>query len=209
MAGSELLVLNPRRRRRGRRAKAASSRTRRRRRRVHAVARHNPRRHVRRRRAHARVGRRRVRRNPRIGGAVGNNTGTILGIGVGMIATELLAAKLADMLPAAWNTNPDLTRIGTKAAIGIGVPLLAGKMLPRGWGKWLAIGGGVAVLHDLFVTFVAPKIPGVKLSGYEIGPSSDGGFATIASGMSGFDQSDSPMTLAGGIYDNGVYGNNG
>lgn len=206
MAGSELLVLNPRRRRR-RKAKATGSRRRRRTRR-HSVARHNPRplrrrrRAVARRRHNPRRRRRSVRHNPRV---LGVNVTQIAMITAGGFVTEVLADKLAKMLPASWATNADVVRIGTKAAVGIGLPLVARKFLPRGWGNAIAIGGGVVTLFDIIKTYVAPHIPGLSLSGYEIGPTGTG-IATDTVGFSGYTQD---AGMSGGIYDNGVYGTNG
>ena len=95
----------------------------------------------------------------------------------GGIAVEVLADKLASFLPAAWKTNADVVRIGTKAAVGIAAPMLLRKFLPRGWGNAIALGGGIVTLLDVFKTYVAPKI-GVSLSSYEIGP---------YAGMSGYE----------------------
>jgi len=207
MAGSELLVLNPRRRRR-RKAKATTHRRRRRRRvRRHAVARHNPRRMVHRRRRRRGGFRRRrrsaARHNPRV---LGVNVGQVAMIAAGGIVTEVLADKLAGFLPASWKADANIVRIGTKAAVGIGLPLVARRFLPRGWGNAIAIGGGVVTLLDIIKTYVAPMIPGLTLSGYEIGPTSDS-IAQTTVGFSG--GPDSPVGLSGGIYDNGVYGTNG
>jgi len=93
-------------------------------------------------------------------------------IAAGLIGTDFLAAKLDAALPAAWKTDANLTRIGTKAAIGIGLPLLAGKFLPRGVAKTIAIGGTAAVVLDLFQTYVAGKL-GMSLTGYETGMLTD------------------------------------
>lgn len=201
MAGSELLVLNPRRRRRKAKATGRRRKVSRRRR---AVARRNPRAVVhRRRRARARRNPRRrrsyARRNPRVMGVDLKQIGMIA---AGGIVTEVLADKLAKMLPATWNINADMARIGTKAAVGIGLPLVARKFLPRGWGNAIAIGGGVVTLLDIIKTYVAPHIPGLTLSSYEIGPTSTG-IATDTVGFSGYTQDDG---MSGGVYDGNVYG---
>jgi hypothetical protein len=202
MAGSELLVFNPRSRRR-RKAKATRRRKSTHRRRHHAVARLNPRRRVR-RRGHRRVNSRRrrshVRHNPRV---LGVDLKQITMIAAGGIVTEVLADKLAKMLPAAWATNADIVRIGTKAAVGIGLPMVARKFLPRGWGNAIAIGGGVVTLLDIIKTYVAPHVPGLSLSGYEIGPTGTG----IANTTYGFSSYTQDAGLSGSPYDQGVWGN--
>lgn len=195
MAGSELLVLNPRRRRRAKathRRRARRGTAKRRRRRSYAVVRHNPRRHVRRHRGHVRR-RRRAVRNPRM---LGIPLGQIAMFATGGIITEVLADKLAKMLPATWNADPNMVRIGTKAAVGIGVPLLARKFLPRGWGNAIAIGGGVVTLLDIIKTYVAPMIPGLTLSSYEVGPA---GSPIAPLALSGDDG------MSGSVYQGGTY----
>jgi hypothetical protein len=165
MAG-EFAVINPRRKRRKkattRRRKTARRRRRvtvnpiRRRRRSNvARRRHNPR-----RRRYAR------RHNPAVFGVNIVKIGSIAG---GYVGTEILAGYLAGMLPASWKTDPAMVRIGCKAAVGVGAPLLLKRFLPRGVGSALAIGGGVAVLVDLFNTYVKPRIPGLPLGEYEHG----------------------------------------
>jgi hypothetical protein len=207
MAGSELLVLNPgRRHRRKRRAKARHNRKpRRRRRRVLAVS--NPRRH--RRRRHNPSHRRR-RRNP--AAALGRQmfgipVNQIVMVGTGGIAVEILADKLAGMLPETWKTNADVTRIGTKAAVGIAAPLLLKRFLPRGWGSAIALGGGIVTFLDIVKTYVAPKIPGLNLSGYEIGPTGLSN-ATIASApqLGTYIQGGGGSGMSGSPYDDGTYG---
>lgn len=127
----------------------------------------------------------------------------VVALAAGGFATEVLANKLSDMLPASWKTgDANVLRIGTKAAIGVGVPLLARRFLPRGWGNALAVGGGVVTLLDILKTYVAPKIPGITLTGYELGPQGES-VATIAPGMglSEFTQGgmgDSPYSV--GVY---------
>lgn len=209
MTGSELLVLNPRGRRkrvRGKRRKARARRTNptRRRRRRAAPLMANTRR---RRRAHARrrtnPRRRRVHRNPG-GRLLGVNVNQIVMLTAGAIVTEVLADKLAQMLPASWATpeKADMIRIGTKAAVGIGVPLLARRFLPRGWGNAIAIGGGIVTLFDIVKTYVAPHVPGLHLTGYEIGPTSTG-IATDRVGFTGYTQeglSDATSAYGGDAY---------
>jgi len=162
MAG-EFAVINPRRRRRKKvRTRRKVSRRRRRvsvnpihRRRRHVARRHNPRRH----RRYAR------RHNPAVFGINIVKIGSIAG---GFVGTEILAGYLAGMLPAAWKTDANMVRIGCKAAVGVGAPLLLRRFLPRGVGNALAVGGGVAVLVDVFNTYVKPNIPGLPLGEYEL-----------------------------------------
>lgn len=192
MAG-EVLVLNPRRRRRRTRSSAKKRPVRRRRRRV---MRHNPARFTRRRRSAPRRRRRSVRRNPRILG--GNLQGQLMqGVSFagGIIATEFIANKIAGALPEAWKTNADLVRIGTKAAVGIAVPMLFGKMLPRNIRNAIAIGGAAAVVLDVFKTYVAPKI-GLSMSGYEYGSLTD----YEQGELTGFGMSDEGAAYGGGAY---------
>lgn len=166
---AEVLLLNPRRRRRTRKAKATTKR-RRRRRVSHARAmHHNPRRHRRvRARRHNPRRRRRVRRNPSLGGG-GNMLMKGAGIAAGALAVEALANALASKLPDSWKANPDMVRIGSKAAIAIGAPLILKKIrvLPHGVANAIAIGGAVAVALDALRTWVAPHVP--FLHGYEAG----------------------------------------
>jgi len=192
MAG-EVLVLNPRRRRRRTRSSAKKRPVRRRRRRV---MRHNPVRHVRRRRSSPRRRRRSYRRNPGIGG--GSLKSQLMqgaSFAGGIIATEFIADKIAGALPEAWKTNADLVRIGTKAAVGIGVPMLLGKMLPRNIRNAIAIGGAAAVVLDVFKTYVAPKI-GLTMAGYEYGTLTD----YEQGQLTGFGMSDEGSAYGGGAY---------
>lgn len=170
MAG-EVLLINPRRRRRRKKAKSSHRRKRSRVRR-HAVA-ANPRR--RRRSAHRRVHarrRRRMHRNPRIP-LLGNvNVGAIGAGAAGYIGTRYGAGFLLGVLPPDWkadaNTAP-LLRIGAKAAVGLVLLPMLAKMLKQGkYAAPLAIGGGVAVVVDLFETYVAPHV-GIPMADYEQG----------------------------------------
>lgn len=193
MAG-EVLVLNPRRRRRRARGTAKKRTIRRRPRRV---MRHNPVRHHRRRRVGARRRRRSYRRrNPALfGGSLRGQLMQGASFAGGIIATEFIADKLAGALPEAWKANADIFRIGTKAAVGIGVPMLLGRMLPRNVRNAIAIGGAAAVVLDVFKTYVAPKI-GLTMSGYEYGTLTDYEQGAI----SGFGMSDEGSAYGGGAY---------
>jgi hypothetical protein len=194
MAG-QLLVLNPRRKRR---KKARATTKRRRVRRARARV-HNPHRRTRRRvrRIGARRRRRVVRHNPG-GRLMGVNLGQVAMIAGGGIAVEILADKLAAMLPASWKADANLVRIGTKAAVGIGAPMLLRRFLPRGWGSAIALGGGIVTVLDIFKTYIAPKI-GVTLSSYEIGP---------YPGMSGYEQLSgfNDDNDGSGAYGGSIYG---
>jgi len=170
----EVLFLNPRR---GHRRKAKATRRRRgthRRRRAHArVRRHNPVMNLRRRRPRRRVHARRMhrrRRNPafRMGGVMQTFTQGA-GIAAGGVAVEVLANKLAAMIPAGWKLDANVARIGTKAALTIVVPLIARnvKVLPRGVVNAIAIGGAVVTVVDIIRTYVVPNVP--FLQGYEPG----------------------------------------
>lgn len=90
-------------------------------------------------------------------------------IAAGAIAVEALANALASKLPDAWKSNADVTRIGTKAAITIGAPLLLKKIriLPPSVANAIAIGGAVATALDVLRTYVVPHVP--FLHGYEAG----------------------------------------
>jgi len=164
MAG-EVMLINPRRRRR---KKATTTRRKRR------VRRHNPtvfrKRRVHRRRRHNPVRarrRRHVRHNP-ARKMLGLPVMQIVGFTGGFIVTEVLADKLAAMLPAGWKTDANLTRIGTKAAIGVGLPMVLKmtKLVPHNIANAIAVGGGICVLWDVFKTYIGPKI-GLTLSAYE------------------------------------------
>jgi hypothetical protein len=164
MAG-EVMLINPRRRRRKHTA------TKRRVRRVRRVRRHNPtmsrkRRTHRRRRVNARRhSRRNVRRNPKL---LGINVMQIAGFAGGAIVTEILASYLAKMIPAEWKLDANTSRIGTKAVVGVGLPMVLKmtKLVPSGIANALAVGGGIVVLIDVFATYVAPKM-GLTLGAYE------------------------------------------
>jgi hypothetical protein len=189
MAG-EFAVINPRRKRRKNARKVTHRRRKNARRRRVGV------RLVHRKRSHRRVARRRSnprrRHNPAIMGINIVKIGSIAG---GFVGTEILAGYLSGMLPAAWKTNPAMVRIGCKAAVGIGAPLLLKRFLPRGIGAALAVGGGVAVLVDVFNTFIKPNIPGLPLGEYDQGY------------IEGYESPDYSAALSGGesVYGESVY----
>lgn len=168
MAG-EFALINPRRKRRKKATTHRRRKASKRRRRVAVNPIHRRRRHVARRRHNPRRRHYARRHNPAI---FGINIVQISSLAGGFVGTEILAGYLAGMLPAAWKTDANMVRIGCKAAVGVGVPMLAKSFLPRGVRgalNALAIGGGVAVLVDVFNTFVKPNIPGLPLSNYEQG----------------------------------------
>jgi hypothetical protein len=187
MAG-EFAVINPRRKRRKKATTHRRRKASRRRRRVavNPIHRLRRRRHNPRRRHYAR------RHNPAVFGVNIVKIGSIAG---GFVGTEILAGYLAGMLPAAWKTDANMVRIGCKAAVGVGAPLLLKRFLPRGVGSALAIGGGVAVLVDVFNTYVKPNIPGLPLGEY------DQGYIT------GYESPGYSPALAGGdsVYGESVY----
>ena len=204
MAG-EVLVLNPRRKRRKARTTTKRRRHRAHHRRVNPRRRRSPLMH-RRRRAYARRRhnprrRRHYRRNPGMR-MFGIDFGQVAMVAGGGIVTEVLADKLAAVLPATWKTNADVVRIGTKAVVGVGLPMLAGKFLPRGWGAAIALGGGIVTVLDIFKTYVAPKL-GITLSSYEIGPWSGMADYEVLPGMSGLT---ADGNISGGAYAGSVYG---
>lgn len=164
---SEMLVLNPRRRRRKSHAKRAGTRRRRRgttgrrRRRttVHAHRMHNPRRRrrsVARRRVH-----RRRRRNPSVRGLTGSPIAKGLALALGVKVTDGITAKLSSMLPASMQSNPDLARIGTKAALAFGLPIVLRKVrvLPPAIASAVSVGATIALGLDIIKTYVAPRVP--------------------------------------------------
>lgn len=170
---SEMLVLNPRRRRRKshakrthsrRRRRATTSSRRRRRSTVHAFRAHNPRRRRRstRRRVHARR-----RRNPSVRGLTGSPIVKGLALAVGVKVTDGIATKLSSMLPASMQSNPDLARIGTKAALAFGLPIVLRKVrvLPPAIASAVTVGATIALGLDLVKTYIAPRVP--FLSDYE------------------------------------------
>ena len=208
----EVLLVNPRRRRRKatrKRKRAVARRTnpvRRRRRRAAPTA------HRRIRRVHARRVRRnprrhrRVRRNPlHMGNNVFMRGASIAAAG---LAVEVLANKLASFLPASWALDANVTRIGCKAAITIGVPMLAKKVkiIPAGVANAIAIGGAVVTVMDIINTYVKPHLPAGLLSEYDPNNSVMQGYETgTLSGdedsMHGYEAGQ----LSGGAYGGGAY----
>lgn len=173
----EGLLINPRHRRR-RRKKAKSSHRRKRARSRRRVASNPVRRRRRslRRRAHARRSRRRAHRNPRLPLFGNVNVAAIGASAAGYIGTRYGTGFLLSVLPPEWKADPNtgaLVRIGAKAVVGLVLLPMAAKMLKQGkYAGPLAIGGGVAVVVDLFETYVAPHI-GVPLADYEQGTLND------------------------------------
>lgn len=160
---AQMLVLNPRKRRTRKKAKATGRR--RRRRTVHAKRTANP---VRRRRISAR---RSSRRRRRVHNPNPLNSGTFMRgatIAGAAVVTEVLANKLATLLPATMTADAskaNMVRIGTKGAIAVVVPML--KFVPANIRNAIALGAAVATALDVLKTYVTPNIPG--LSDYEQG----------------------------------------
>lgn len=168
MAG-EYLVINPRRRRH--RKARSHSRRRRRHRRVHNGLAMNPRRRRRSHRRRRHSGRRRhYARNPRLFGAV--NIGQIVSVGAGFIGTEFATPFITKLIPAPADANTGkLLSLGIKAGVGVfAIPMLL-KMTPfRRFAGPFAIGAGVAVLADLWASYVAPAL---KLGDYQLAQLAD------------------------------------
>jgi hypothetical protein len=172
MAG-EALLINPRRkRRRARRKKARRPR----RARATLVARINRRRRPRRhRRINARRHRRRARSNPRLP-LIGNVNLNAIGAGaLGYIGTRYAAGFALTLLPPEWKAaagtvptdQQNLTRIGVKAVVGLGLLPMAARMLRlKGAAGPIAIGAGIAVAVDLFETYLQRMLP-LPLGDYE------------------------------------------
>jgi len=202
MAGSVMLINPRRRRRRARRARARAPRRRVRRRRRALAAYHNPRRHrrVRARRAR-RHGRRRVHRNPRLPFGIDLQA---IGFGTaGLIGTHVLGKQLAAAMGGKAGTlDQNIVRIGSKAVVGVGLPLLAKRFIGSKTAHALAIGGGIAVLADILSTY-APKEWGLpSLADYQTGVLSD----YQQGQLQGYGDVGVSEALSGSsIYDRGVY----
>lgn len=136
----------------------------------------------------------------------GGNIGMGITIGVGIAGAQILANKLESVLPASWKTDPNIVRIGSKAAIGIGLPLVLKhvKILPPKVAQVIAYAGVAAAVLDIIATYVAPKLnltmgeyqPGM-LTGMETGGLSEYQEGTLS------DLSPGP---SGGAYGGGAYG---
>jgi len=198
MAG-EFMVINPRHRRRSRgaggRFKAGRAKNpRKRRRRLAARNPVNPRRRRRRSRRHY------LARNPRVSrgmnlagidvGAAAITAGGFIGAGVG-------AKFLVTMLPPDWQSGPNapLARIGLKAVVGVGVPILARRFIGARMSNLLAAGGAVAVLIDAWQTWLAPAM---GLGEYEAGMLQDYETGGAIEGLSEVE--------SGGAYGGNIYG---
>jgi hypothetical protein len=137
----------------------------------------NPRRRRRRRHTFARHSRRR-RHNPRfpgLGGQVGTALTQGIGIGIGAIGTNFVAAWVNKRLPA--NLQNPLVGVGIKAGIGlVGLPLVL-RMTPlKGFVRPIMLGTGVAIAIDLWQQYA---VPALHLSGLgEYAP--EGGMGTYA-----------------------------
>lgn len=194
MAG-EVMLINPRRKHRRKKARRARrARTHHRRRRGLFAA--NP------RRRHRRARGRRVRRhrNPRAMRFFGVDLGAVGLATSGYFVTRYATGGLLGMLPAEWRADPNtapLVRIGMKAAVGVGLPMMLRPMIGRSVSNWLAVGGGIAVLADLFETYVAQMIP-LPLADYEQGMLTD----YEQGQLTGLGQEES----AGDVYAGSIYG---
>lgn len=178
MAG-EFMILNPRKRKRRATKKTKSRKRRTRRARAHAA----PKRRRRRIGARRHVARRRVRSNPRgmhMAGVDFKSAGFMAG---GFILSNIGTGYISKMLPAGW--QGPVARIGVKAVVGIGGPLLLKRFIGAKTANLLAAGAAVSVLVDAYQTWVAPNIPGLsdyEMAGYELGA---GELTELPDGMSG------------------------
>jgi hypothetical protein len=207
-------VINPRHRRRNRRRRATSHRRRRRGRRRARInpgiaAALNPRynRRRRRHRINARHHRRRRHTNPRFGlpglGGITSGLKTGVGIGIGVVATEVGTSALFKFwpgAPAALQTG--FGRLAAKAVVGTTVlPFLVGKLLrQQGLARNIAVGAWVAISVDLINTYVTPHL---GLSDYEQGTLMDYQDGQLL-GLSG-DEARGGSELAGSVYEGGPY----
>ena len=164
MAG--YMVVNPRKKRKTTRRKATRRKTTRKRRNPYQMTAANPRRRARRKTTIRRYTR---RRNPRpnffgLGRIDFEGATAVAG---GAVATNMAGDWLLNMLPADWKAGQaaDLTRVGSKLAVGVVLPGVLSRFIGAKWSKNLALGGIAAVMIDVFQTWVAPNIPG--LSDYE------------------------------------------
>ena len=190
---AQFAVINPRRKRR-KRAKATT----RRRRRVRA-AHPNPSRRRRRRTSRARVHhnrRRRVHRNPRGLNLGGVDFGAAAITAGGIVGADIAAGYLSKMLPAGFQSP--VARIGVKAAIGIGAPLLLKRFIGGRTANLLAAGAAISVLLDAYHAWIAPAI---GLSDYEIGMT---GYEANP-GLSGMDTNQGALGMGENIYADSVY----
>jgi hypothetical protein len=195
MAGS-LMVINPRRRRR--RAKKARSHKLARRRRRHTLSANPRRRRVSRRRVHAR---RRTHSNPRFGmGGLTSGMKTGLGIGVGVVATEIgtgAAIKFIPGMPAMLTGG--LGKSALKIGVGaIALPFILKKVGQHSLAKNVAIGAWVAVAVDLLHEYVTPAL---GLSEY----SSDLSLYSSAGDLSDY-PNESEVGSAENMYGDTMYG---
>jgi hypothetical protein len=159
MAG-EIVLINPRRHRRKKNARK------RRHHRRHANPFMHRKRHVSRRRRHnPRRHRRHVRHNP--GRILGGNLMKGVTFAAGAIATDIAGGIAQKWIPPSWNLDPAMSRIGAKALVGIGAPMLAKQFrLPSSITTPWLIGGVVVTVLDIFNTYIAPKM-GLTLQEYE------------------------------------------
>jgi len=173
----EVMVINPRRRRR-RARKARSTHRRRPRRRRHSLALSNPRRvSRRRRRVHAR---RRRHSNPRLGlGSLTSGLKTGLGIGIGVVATEIgvgAAVKYIPGIPASLQAGPG--RAALKIAVGgFALPFVLKAVKQPGLARDVAIGAWVSVVVDLLHQYVTPALGLSEYSDHPLGVYADQEFA--------------------------------
>ena len=188
MAGEYLVVGNPRRKgrkrtnRRHRRARARHSNPVRRRRRNGRRRRYA----VNRRRHH------RVHRNPR--SFYGINIADAAITAGGVIGSDLAAGWLTKMLPS--NIQSPIARLGVKAAIGVGAPLVLKRFIGSKTAHLLAAGAAIGVLLDAYHLWIAPSL---GLSDYEVGMTGYEANPGLSDGPS------QPLGIGENIYADSVY----
>jgi hypothetical protein len=130
-------------------------------------------------------------------------------VAAGVVGSRLASGWLAKMIPASLSAGPqaDLVRIGTKAAVGMALPMVLKslKVIPANAATFIAVGGFAAVALDVFETYIAPNVPGLsdyELSGYE----SSGSPAGLGDDDESMDLLDSGGGMGGSSLYQGVYG---
>ena len=103
-----------------------------------------------------------MHRNPRA--FYGINIGDAAITAGGVIGSDIAAGWLTRMLPG--NIQSPITRLGVKAAIGVGAPLVLKRFIGSKTAHLLAAGAAIGVLLDAYHLWLAPAL---GLSDYEIG----------------------------------------
>lgn len=74
------------------------------------------------------------------------------------VATGFVSAQ--PFVPEGLKTGP--ARIGLKAAVGIGTPMLLRRFIGPRVANLLMLGAGVGLIVDVYRTFVVPNVPGLS-----------------------------------------------